>query len=728
MLYQSNTIQVDWIKPGIAKLIFNSPNAINKFDIETINSLNQAIDSLENKNTLSQLKGLILISQKSAFIVGADIKQFLSLFNAPKSQLQQWLNFANSIFNRIEDLPIPTVTAISGYALGGGCECALTTDYRIAAPDLKIGLPEVKLGIMPGFGGSVRLPRLIGLDNALQMITTGKDIDATTALKNGLIDAIVAKEQLLNSALLLLENAIANKLDWRQVRQPKTQRLKLNKIEQTMSFNVAKGLVMKAAGSHYPAPLTALETIKKAANCGRKEALLFETEAFIPLTQSPEAHALIRVFLNDQYVKNLAKQRSQSIETPIKTAVIGAGIMGGGIAYQSARKGVPIIMKDISEKSLQLGMNEAAKLLNNQFERKQISALEMAKILSSITPTLNYAGIENAQVIVEAVVEDPKVKTVVLAETEKLLNEHALLAWNTSTIPITKLASVLQRPENFCGMHFFNPVHRMPLVEIIKGEKTSAKTIDTITAYANKMGKTAIIVNDCPGFFVNRVLFPYFSGFNLLLQDGADFYQIDKIMERQFGWPMGPAYLIDVIGIDTVQHAQQVMAESFPARMTKIDQDAISVLFNHQRYGQKNGVGFYQYVSDKKGKIEKQRDPKINDLLGKFGASSKQFTEQDIIMRMMIPMINEVVRCLDEHIIASPAEADIALVYGLGFPPFRGGAICYLDNLGIENYIKLAEKYASLGPLYTIPTSLKTKAEKHASYYPAPEKITFNSK
>lgn len=593
MLYQSNTIQVDWIKPGIAKLVFNSPNTINKFDLETVDSLNKAIDSLENKKILSQLKGLILISQKPTFIVGADIKQFLSLFNAPKSQLQQWLNFTNSIFNRIEDLPIPTVTAINGYALGGGCECALATDYRIATPDLKIGLPEVKLGIMPGFGGSVRLPRLIGLNNALQMITTGKDIDAETALKNDLIDAIVAKEQLLNSALVLLENAIASRLDWQQVRQSKTQPLKLNKIEQTMSFNVAKGLVMKAAGSHYPAPSKALETIKKAANCGRKEALSLETEAFIPLTDSPAAHALIRVFLNDQYVKNLAKQRSQSIEAPIKTAVVGAGIMGGGIAYQSARKGIPIIMKDINEKSLQLGMNEAAKLLNNQFERKQISALEMAKILSSITPTLNYAGIKNAQIIVEAVVEDPKVKTVVLAETEKLLNQNALLASNTSTIPITKLASVLQRPENFCGMHFFNPVHQMPLVEIIKGEKTSTKTIDMITAYANKMDKTAIVVNDCPGFFVNRVLFPYLSGFNLLLQDGADFYQIDKIMEKQFGWPMGPAYLIDIIGIDTVQHAQQVMADSFPERMAKIDQDAITVLFNHQRFGQKNGVGVF---------------------------------------------------------------------------------------------------------------------------------------
>jgi len=442
-----------------------------------------------------------------------------------------------------------------------------------------------------------------------------------------MIDAIVAKEQLLNSALVLLENAIASRLDWQQVRQSKTQPLKLNKIEQTMSFNVAKGLVMKAAGSHYPAPSKALETIEKAANYGRKEALSLETEAFIPLTDSPAAHALIRVFLNDQYVKNLAKQRSQSIEAPIKAAVVDAGIMGGGIAYQSARKGIPIIMKDINEKSLQLGMNEAAKLLNNQFERKQISALEMAKILSSITPTLNYAGIENAQIIVEAVVEDPKVKTVVLAETEKLLNQNALLASNTSTIPITKLASVLQRPENFCGMHFFNPVHRMPLVEIIKGEKTSTKTIDMITAYANKMGKTVIVVNDCPGFFVNRVLFPYLSGFNLLLQDGADFYHINKIMEKQFGWPMGPAYLIDVIGIDTVQQAQQVMADSFPERMAKIDQDAITVLFNHQRFGQKNGVGFYQYVSDKKGKIQKQRDPKIKDLLSKIGATGKQFTK-----------------------------------------------------------------------------------------------------
>ncbi|MGA3701170.1 fatty acid oxidation complex subunit alpha FadB [Enterobacteriaceae bacterium TYF_5] len=721
MLYQSENIQADWVKQGIVELIFNAKGSINKLDTKTVAMLSEALTVLE---ATPNLKGVILRSEKPAFIVGADITEFLSLFDAPEEELSQWLHFSNQIFSRLEDLPVPTVSAINGYALGGGCECVLATDFRIASPDLRIGLPETKLGIMPGFGGSVRLPRLIGVDNALEIITAGKDVDAQTALQNGLIQAIVPLENLKESAISLIEQAIEGKIDWKAARHPKTAPLTLTELEHKMSFSVAKGMVMKVAGPHYPAPITAVKTIEKAAFLNRDEALALETENFVKLTRTDVAKALVGIFLNDQYVKNITKKRHA--ELPKQAAVLGAGIMGGGISYQSALKGIPVVMKDINQKSLELGMNEALSLLQKRQEKGRMSAVDMAKTLAFIQPTLNYASVSDADVVVEAVVENPKVKATVLAETEALLADNAILASNTSTIPISLLAKSLKRPENFCGMHFFNPVHRMPLVEIIKGEKTSEETINRIVSYASKMGKTPIIVNDCPGFFVNRVLFPYFAGFSLLLRDGADFIAVDKVMEKVFGWPMGPAYLLDVVGIDTANHAQAVMAQGFPDRMGTIERDAISLLYEQQRYGQKNNHGFYNYSVDKRGKKQKSVDGQIQTLIQQNAGKTQEFSQDAIIARMMIPMINEVIRCLDEGIIASPAEADIALVYGLGFPPFRGGVFRYLDTIGLAQFVADAQQYASLGPLYQIPKSLKQKAQRNETYYPKPAKVDVN--
>jgi 3-hydroxyacyl-CoA dehydrogenase/enoyl-CoA hydratase/3-hydroxybutyryl-CoA epimerase/enoyl-CoA isomerase len=457
---------------------------------------------------------------------------------------------------------------------------------------------------------------------------------------------------------------------------------------------------------------------------GRDEALKLETQAFVPLAQSKEARALVGIFLNDQYVKGNAKKLTQGHAPPQQAAVIGAGIMGGGIAWQSAWKGVPVIMKDISEKSLALGMNEAGKLLNKQLERGKIDGQQLANIISTIHPTLSFDGFDRADIVVEAVVENPQVKAKVLADTEAQVREETILATNTSTIPVSLLARSLKRPENFCGMHFFNPVPRMPLVEVIRGEKTSDATLAKVIAWAAKMGKTAIVVNDCPGFFVNRVLFPYFAGFSLLLRDGADFRQIDKVMEKQFGWPMGPATLLDVVGIDTAHHAQSVMADGFPTRMKKDYRDAIDVLFDAQRFGQKNQRGFYAWEKDSKGKTKKTADSETDALLQSVSAPRRVFTDDEIIARMMIPMINEVVRCLEERVIASPAEADMALVYGLGFPPFHGGVFRYLDTLSNAAFVTLAQRYEELGPLYAIPELLAMKAQQNESWYPPAEPIT----
>ena len=718
MLYKGDTLYLDWLEDGIAELVFSAPGSVNKLDTATVASLGEALGVVEKQ---TNLKGLLLRSDKAAFIVGADITEFLSLFQVPQEQLSQWLHFANSVFNRLEDLPVPTISAVNGYALGGGCECVLATDYRLATPELRIGLPETKLGIMPGFGGSVRMPRLLGADSALEIIAAGKDVDAAQALKIGLVDGIVKPEKLRDGAVAILRQAINGDLDWKAKRQPKLEPLKLSKIEAAMSFSIAKAMVMQTAGKHYPAPLTAVKTIEAAAKYGREEALKLENQSFVPLAHTNEARALVGIFLNDQYVKGQAKKLTKDTEPPKQAAVLGAGIMGGGIAYQSAWKGVPVIMKDINDKSLTLGMNEAAKLLNKQLERGKIDGLKLAGVIGTIHPTLDYAGFERVDVVVEAVVENPKVKKAVLTETESRVRPDTVLVSNTSTIPIGELASVLQRPENFCGMHFFNPVHRMPLVEIIRGEKTADSTIAKVVAWASKMGKTPIVVNDCPGFFVNRVLFPYFAGFSQLLRDGADFRKIDKVMEKQFGWPMGPAYLLDVVGIDTAHHAQAVMAEGFPQRMQKDYRDAIDALFDAGRFGQKNGQGFWRYKADSKGKPKKEEDSAVDDLLAGISQPKRDFSDEEIIARMMIPMVNEVVRCLEEGIIASPAEADMALVYGLGFPPFHGGAFRWLDTQGSAKYLDMAQQYQHLGPLYQVPEGLHEKARHNEPYYPLAE-------
>jgi 3-hydroxyacyl-CoA dehydrogenase/enoyl-CoA hydratase/3-hydroxybutyryl-CoA epimerase/enoyl-CoA isomerase len=503
-------------------------------------------------------------------------------------------------------------------------------------------------------------------------------------------------------------------------RNQKTSALTLSKLEAMMSFTMAKGMVMQKAGPHYPAPITSVIAIEEAARFGRKEALDIERKHFIKLAKSEEAKSLVGLFLNDQHIKGLAKKATREAKKEThKAAVLGAGIMGGGIAYQSALKGVPVMMKDIAQGSLDLGMKEASKLLNKQLSRGRIDGFKMSGILASITPSLHYAGVDESDVIVEAVVENPKIKASVLSEVEQHVSEDTVIASNTSTIPINLLAKSLQRPENFCGMHFFNPVHRMPLVEIIRGEKTSEETINRVIAYAAKMGKSPIVVNDCPGFFVNRVLFPYFGGFSSLLLDGADFTKVDKVMEKKFGWPMGPAYLLDVVGIDTAHHAQAVMAQGFPDRMAKDGKDSIDALFEAEKYGQKNGSGFYSYSVDKKGRPKKSQYEEVQPLLDSVCSNKKDFDEETIIQRMMIPMINEVVLCLEEGIIASPQEADMALVYGLGFPPFRGGVFRYLDSIGAKNYVEMAAQYKELGPLYEVPQMLLDMATNGSYFYQA---------
>ncbi|OOS23931.1 multifunctional fatty acid oxidation complex subunit alpha [Moraxella porci DSM 25326] len=717
MIFQGNKIQVDFLDQaaGIVEFRYDAKDgSVNKFDQQTSTEYEQAVGALEARD---DIKGLVVTSGKSVFIAGADITEFVGHFQRSQQELESWLYEFNQVFNRFEDLPFPKVAAINGAALGGGCEMTLVCEYRVMGASGQIGLPETKLGIFPGWGGTIRGSRLLGIDNILEAVATAKFYKPDEALKVGFVDAVVADDALVDSAVDLVKKCIKGELDWQAKRQEKLEPIKLNQLEQAMAFNSGKGMIFaKANPKQYPAIALAVEAIEKHANLQRDEAVKVEVAGFAKAAKTPQAAALVGLFLNDQLVKKLAKEHSKAAHDITEAAVLGAGIMGGGIAYQAASKGLPIIMKDIKSEQLELGMSEATKLLSKQVERGKFTPAKMGETLSRIRPTLNYGDFGETDIVIEAVVENPKVKEAVLAEVESLVKEDAILASNTSTISITRLAKALKRPENFVGMHFFNPVHRMPLVEVIRGEQTSEKAIATTVALAQKMGKTPIVVNDCPGFLVNRVLFPYFGAFDLLLKEGVDFVQIDKVMER-FGWPMGPAYLIDVVGLDTGVHGAEVMAEGFPDRMKPDYKGGIKHLFENNRLGQKNGVGFYKYETDKKGKPKKMADEATYELLKAVQTDSRQVDDQEIIDRMMIAFCNETVRCLEDNIVASAGEADMAMIMGVGFPPFRGGPCRYIDQIGVANYVELCNKYAHLGKAYEAPAKLVTMAANGETFY-----------
>ncbi len=716
MIYKGKAIKLVELDAGVLQLEFDlQGETVNKFNTEASRELTEVVGQLESREGT---RGLLIVSGKDSFIVGADVMEFGAIFQSGRAAIAQHVAAIAKLFNRIEELPFPTVVAVNGFALGGGFEICLACDFRIAATTAKVGLPEVKLGILPGWGGTVRLPRIIGVDTALEWMATGQEQDAQAALKAGAVDGIADPVNLRSVAEVTLRQAMSGKLDYQARREQKRSPLRHNKTESLLAFESAKMLVAAKAGKNYPAPVTIVETVQRAARSARDAAQKIELEAFVNLTQLSATRALVGLFVNDQLLMKKAKRMQTTVTRPVsRAAVIGAGVMGGGIAYQSASKGIPVVMKDITQTGLDAGMSEATNLVGKQVERGKVAPAEAVALLARISPTLNYEQVVTADLVVEAVVEHPKVKIKVLGEVEQQMPQDAVLCSNTSTISISLLARGLQRPQSFCGMHFFNPVHKMPLVEVIRGEQTSDETIARTVAYAAALGKKVVVVNDCPGFLVNRVLFPYFSAFSLLLHEGADYQRIDRVMEG-FGWPMGPAQLLDVVGMDVAVHADKVMAEGFPERMQRNYKSAMEVLYENGRLGQKTGRGFYDYELDKKGRLAKIESPESHELVRSPATASKSFTDDDIVARMMVPMAIEVARCLEERIVETPSEADMALIYGLGFPPFRGGVCQWIDDMGAAAFVAMARNYESTGPLYALTDGLRRMALEGKRFYP----------
>ncbi len=703
-MFQGQSVRVSALdESGVFELCFDREGeAINKLDARTIAEFGQATQWLAAQ---SGLKGVLVTSAKDVFIVGADITEFGAKFQQPPEAITADVLHSNGWLNAFEDLPVPSVVAINGFALGGGLELALAGSLRVMSSAAQVGVPEVKLGLFPGFGGTVRLSRLAGPAVACDWVGSGEPQPAGAALAAGVVNEVAAPEALRDVALALLRRAIAGEVDWVAQQRRKREPVPMPAAERAPIFEAALARVAPLAARQQPAAQMAVQMMAEAADHDRAGAIALEAKAFGQVARTQAAGALVQAFLNDQALRKLFKRHAKA-GTPVRSAaVLGAGIMGGGIAYTSALRSVPVRMKDIAQPALDLGMGEAAKQLARRVKSGKLKQERANAVLASITPQLDTAGFGEVDCVIEAIVENLGVKRKVLAELEGQVAPGTVIASNTSSLRIDDIAQPLQRPENFVGMHFFNPVHMMPLVEVIRGSRTSEAAVSTAVGYAVAMGKTPIVVRDCPGFLVNRVLTAYMRGFLLLVADGADFVQVDRAMEA-FGWPMGPAYLEDVVGMDTGSHVSDVISAGYPDRMPRIERDALRLMAGEGRHGQKNGIGFYRYETDAQGKPRRSPAPDTPALLARLQPNGpRAFSDAEIVDRMMLPMIVEAAHALEEGVVGTPAELDMAMLLGLGFPAYAGGPLKYADWLGLAEVVARCDRLAPTLGAALEPTS-----------------------
>lgn len=655
-------------------------------------------------------------AKKNIFIAGADIEE-LQQIDSPQMAKDK-AHLGQKIFKQIAMLPQTTVAIIDGACVGGGCELALACDFRLATdnPKTKIGLPEVKLGIIPGWGGTQRLPRLVGLPEALGIILPGKIVPASKAYRIKLVDQVISSVQLLEQKELFLENLKDKSFQQTLLKRRQPKGLVQKAIALVMETQPARLLILKKARQNvikttkgfYPAPLAVLDVYQK--KCNFDEGIHRELEAFSSLASTDICKNLISLFfLNEQVKKEQKEGYPQEVVLPTSGAVLGAGVMGGGIAWLMSYKGLSVRVKDINWASIELGYQQAATYFHQLQKRRRIKQGAIDYAMNHIGGTLKYEGFKHAQITIEAVVEVMDVKKQVLKEAEAVLPADSLLCTNTSALSVTDMASVLARPEQFCGMHFFNPVNRMPLVEIVKGEKTSEETIAKAIAISKAWGKVPIVVGDCPGFLVNRILLPYLNEAAYLLQEGADIEKVDAAINA-FGMPMGPFQLADEVGIDVGYKVAGILEAGFGERM------AVAPVLSHiygtlKLLGKKGGRGFYHYEG---------KEVEVNELLYQApGVSrSQEFTSEEIVDRLMLVMVNEAVRCLDEGVVENAGQLDLAMVMGTGFPPWRGGLCRWADSLGCEEVVKRIQKLnQQVGLRYEVAPYLLQCVEKGQGLY-----------
>jgi len=648
------------------------------------------------------LKGLIVCSAKpESFIAGADLREIRALRSFQDAEAAS--RRGQRLFSALEDLPFPVVAAINGTCIGGGTELALACHYRVAAEGrrIEISLPEVRLGILPGWGGTQRLPRLIGLAPALDLILNGRSVDARRALQIGLVDEVAPQEYLMLAAERVLgEAAEGRRRPRRRLAGHALARLNpLRLASIALTTGVARRrLRQRLQESHYPAPFLALDAVAHGVRRGLQEGLHLEAESVGHLAVGPTSRGLVALATMQQAAKRdpvvAARPR------PVSLAVVaGAGVMGGGIARSLAKAGITVRLKDIDAPSLARGVRTAWELETAELAKRRITRAERERRMDRILPTLDYTGMRRAEVVIEAVVESLRVKHQVLRDLEAALPEGFVFATNTSSLPIGSIAEAARRPEDVVGLHFFNPVHRMPLVEVIRGPRTSDETVATVLDLAKRIGKTPVVVGDAPGFLVNRVLMAYLGEALLMLEEGARFEEVDRVL-RGFGLPMGPFALLDQIGIDVAAHVAGVLSEAFSDRAPR--PTVLNALKEKGWLGRKSGQGFYHYRAGQRGEADGSAGGPPRDangaVYGLITARDRRGADPGAVeSRLILPMVNEAARCLETGLVRDPADIDLAMVLGTGFPPFRGGLLRHADTIGLPTVVQglthLAERH-----------------------------------
>ncbi len=709
--------QLDVLDGGIALVTFDVPD--KKVNTLSQGALKELAGLLGQLGQRTDLRGLLLRSGKSGqFIAGADLNDLAALAYITPEQGAAALGAGHQIFTGLSRLPFPTVALIDGNCLGGGTELVLSMDDRLvsALPHTQVGLPETKIGLIPGWGGTQRLPRLIGLNPAIEMITTGEPVSAQKAAAIGLAFDAVPAERLVEEGTRRLQY-LQETGEWKTRREQLRQPLGLDQDEMMFAFAVAEGLVKSKTKGQYPAPLAALKAIREGCNLTLEEGLKAEQKAVGELFGSPILGNLIAIF----FMKNRLSRDPGVSDPGIKprsvnhVGVLGTGLMGSGIAAAHARSGIRTAMVDVDDARLKDGLERASDVVMSRIKIGRAKPQDLANMLAMISTATNPAIFADSDVVIEAVTENPALKKEVYQKLAKVLRDDAILASNTSTISITKMADDAPHAERFIGMHFFNPVDRMELVEVIRGEKTSDETVATIVALAKRIRKTPIVVKDCAGFLVNRVLMPYMNEALLLLQEGVPMESIDKAATR-FGMPMGPIALTDMVGLGTACYAGKLLAGAYPDRA--VTSPILEEMLKTGGADHKSALRFW-VTKGKGGKP--QPNPDVSSIVAKHRAGEKTMEESEIVDRLFFPMLIEATRVLEEGIVREPGDVDMGLILGIGFPPFRGGILRWCDTVGAGNIVDRLAKYAPLGKRYEPTASLLELAKGGETFYPRPK-------
>jgi 3-hydroxyacyl-CoA dehydrogenase/enoyl-CoA hydratase/3-hydroxybutyryl-CoA epimerase len=699
---------LDVREDGVAILTMDVPGeSMNTLKVEFAEQIESVLQQI-NANT--SIKGVVVISGKSnSFVAGADISMLAACETAEDATTIA--KGGQDMFQRIEDMPVTFVAAIHGPALGGGLELALACHYRVCSDDAKtqLGLPEVQLGLLPGSGGTQRLPKLISVQQAMKMMLTGASVRAKQAKKYGIVDDMVPQSILLDVAIAM-------------AKKPKPKRngpkldlmgkfLENTSVGRNLMFKQARKQTASKTQGNYPSPELIIDCIETGLSKGFKKGLEVEAKHFGHLVMSPESAALRSLFFATTDMKKETGVEGVKPASLKKVGVLGGGLMGGGIAFVTATKaGLPARIKDIRSEGIANAIKYSFDILNKKVKRGFMHKSDMQKQMALLTGSVDYAGFSDADVVIEAVFEDLTLKQNMVAEIEASCAEHTIFASNTSSIPITQIAAKAKKPEQVIGLHYFSPVDKMPLAEVIAHDKTSDQTISTTVELAKKQGKTPIVVKDGAGFYVNRILAPYMNEAAEVLLSGEPIDHIDKSLVK-FGFPVGPVKLLDEVGIDVGTKIGPILQAQFGDRFAS--NPGFDKILADDRKGKKNKRGFYDYSGKKPGK---EVDSSIYTLLGITPAS--KMSHEQIAERCVLLMLNEAAMCLDEGVVRNARDGDIGAIFGIGFPPFLGGPFRYMHTLGIAHVVARLEYYQGLlGDKFTPANNLKKMVEEGRSFY-----------